>query len=231
MDVEFEVKESNPVPLDISDTRKSAIDKWGLVSMNLTEELADFYLLYSLCLEGKAVTEFDVQLDKLERQFRAYTDMAVGGELRHARGFATKKHSALTLPSPLKAAFADGHLPQSRHGAWIGWYSFRLKYGTVALLWAERVFSYMHGGLGGKRWAKIAKVLRMYETGKITKITFVDACWGLQHNGGVYLNKIWAVHGINKLLTSVMNGNLGDLVLSASKEVGELWNGSEAVKS
>jgi len=40
----------------------------------------------------------------------------------------------------------------------------------------------------------------MFEEGKITPHSFVDTCFGLEHNGGRYFDKWWNTSGINVVL-------------------------------
>ena len=48
------------------------------------------------------------------------------------------------------------------------------------------------GGVGGPRWGLAANIGAAYLRGEMTKRTFIDRCWSLQHNGGCLFNKFWA---------------------------------------
>jgi hypothetical protein len=196
---------------------------WGLAQdMNLRRTCADFYLLYDLNLEDKDEGRFQQLMDWIIPQFVRYTDMAVGGELRHAR-YKLKSGAKSLLPLPLRRALSDGTLPSQRHSAWHNWKFFRNAYGSVALRWAEACFnSFSGGGYGGPRWANIAKVLRMYETGELTPISFIDTCWGLEHNGGAYFNKAWNTSGMKHVLDSALHENLTEVRHAASPSVRQL---------
>jgi hypothetical protein len=187
---------------------------WGLrKGFNLRKAAADFYLLYDLYIDEDDDGAFQPMFQWLLNQFISYTDMAVGGELRHAKGKVSHDY----IPVPLKRAMRDGTLPIDRHKAWKGWRFFRMNYGLKALEWAVEVFPrFSGGGYGGPRWAKIAAVLQQYEAGELTPIIFVDTCWGLQHNGGIYFNKAWATHGLEDVLNANQRSDIGMLRAMAS---------------
>jgi hypothetical protein len=187
---------------------------WGLrKGFDLRKAAADFYLLYDLYIDDDDEGKFKEMFDWLLSQFIAYTDMAVGGELRHAR----KKVLQAYIPTPLKRAMRDGTLPMSRHDAWKGWRYFRMNYGTKALQWAVEIFPHFGGNsFGGQRWSNIARVLREFEDGELTPIIFVDTCWGLQHNGGAYFNKAWSTNGLKSVLDANLESNYAGLRAVAS---------------
>ena len=207
----------------LSPSKLQAIDRWELDSkLDLNTEIADFYLLYKASLEGKFEETFQAKLEILTEQFVAYTDMVIGGEIRHLS--ATK-----SLPKPLYEALAGGEsstiIPKhSRHAAWMGWYQFRLKYGTIAIKWVEDGFKLFKGSsYGGPPWANIAKVLRLYEESQLTPLMFVDTCWGLQHNNGSYFNKVWHPSPmLLHLMNCVRKGDEHELEPHASKECKKL---------
>lgn len=123
-----------------------------------------------------AIMEAEMQLaelvDDTDRSFRAYIDMACGGELRHHNTVGGK------------------HLNGNRGLAWIAWRSLREVRGAEALMDAYWLFNdFTKGGYGGPLWAGAAELLYKRLTGKITKTVFVDQTFSLVHNGGVFLNK------------------------------------------
>ena len=181
---------------------------------DLPRQASDYYLLHLLNImspkqEGVAKT-LQKLTDKLDDQFRRYTDMVIGGELRH---FDTDKYSNHKLVDSIPAMadiLEDNSLMSvstSRSKAWIGWYYVRQEYGTLALRWAEKMFrtGVWMTGYGGEMWANITKVLIQRELDETTPNTFVDSCWGLHHNNGSYFNKWWAT---SKDIQPILNSNL-----------------------
>ena len=186
---------------------KAGANRWGLNSTgwNLSKAAADYYILHLATIydEERFKPYLARHTDILVDQFSRYTDMAVGGELRHSRstdGFAR----------PLKEALRDGTVQGGRTHAWEGWYWFRSRYGVLALKWAVEAFN--DGGkwgasYGGHRWGTIANTLYMFERDETTPQTFVDTCWGLQHNGGIYFNKWWNTQDVKYVLDLNQNGS------------------------
>ena len=190
-------------------------------NLKLRHRAAEFYLMMDLDLDGLDGGKFQKLMDYLLPQFVAYTDMAVGGELRHSRLKVPRNQ----LPTPLRRAIADSTLPSHRHEAWRGWYRFRRHYGTLALEWAEEVFPHFSGGgFGGKKWANIASILRMYETDGLTPLMFVDTCWGLQHNGGAYFDKVWPTKGLKSVLDANLAESIPGLLAYATVPVRNFYN-------
>jgi hypothetical protein len=195
---------------------------WGLIKeFDLRVELVNFYLYMALTMMAEARTEIGYQMYRrdglplLEQQFRSYTDMAVGGELRHA--LSKNKGAFNDIPLALKNAMKSNKLRNgdSRKLAWNDWFVLRQQWGTKALDWAVEVFSaFKSGAYGGKKWANIANTLLMYEQRKTTQVTFIDTCWSLQHNGGMYFNKIWSqyITGLHSLLEAGKNTNINVLL-------------------
>jgi len=179
---------------------KTGDNQWGLKGMewSLAKESADYYLLtLGTIIDPKKYEPYLTAKTKIILdQFCRYTDMAVGGELRHAK-------NTTNLARPLQIALKDETIRGSRNSAWEGWYWFRQRYGTLALKWAVSCFNTpkrYNGGYGGLPWGNIANTLYMYERGHITPHTFIDTCWGLQHNNGTYFNKWWNTMGIKTSL-------------------------------
>ena len=143
-------------------------------TMNLKRTAADFYLLMDLNIDEEDEGRFQELMDWLLPQFIHYTDMAVGGELRHA---SHMMEQGGTVPAPLAVALNTGKLPQDRHAAWKAWKFFRKTHGSQALKWAQTTFpKFNSAAFGGEPWANIAKVLWQYETGALTPVAFVDTC-------------------------------------------------------
>lgn len=133
-----------------------------------------------ICGEAKEMQ--DALVATFAPVFQAYANMAIGGELRH--------HSAV----------GGQCLSLLRKTAWAGWLRIREIVGPQALLDAAELFLEIKGNTyGGKKWAEACYILHAYETGKISSKIFVDRMFSLQHNGGVFLNKVeWAVTNPNK---------------------------------
>jgi len=203
-----QVKHTNPLTDSLTGSvatkvKKTGENPWELKGSqwSLEKAAANYYMLL-LCnlLDDKFEPYLNRHTDILVDQFSRYTDMVVGGELRHT------KHTD-GMPNKLKQALKDNTLlgPQSssRHGAWEGWYWFRARYGVLATQWAVDAYkdtTKWANGYGGERWANIANTLCMFERDEITPHSFVDTCWGLQHNGGVYFNKWWDTSGVKHVL-------------------------------
>lgn len=193
-----------------------ATENWGFASTetDLARLAADFYLNYWGHVHGhEASTQlleawYDAHLATLVN----YTDMVLGGELRHMASHLTTPK--LRTRSPLHADLSHSTTSPClmrvgpRAGMWWRWKRFRNLHGTQALVWAERVFNLSRGNVyGGKLWANIAHTLRLYEEGKISRLMFVDLVWGLEHNGGCYFNKVlW--RRANPELMSVLQCNV-----------------------
>jgi len=77
-----------------------------------------------------------------------------------------------------------------------------------------RAFNWRHL-YGGRPWARIAEVLQSYLTDRITALTFIDANWYLEHNTGVWLNKVsrrYPVEHLRKALDLKRQGNYEQLL-------------------
>jgi hypothetical protein len=207
-----------PAPETKAKKEDVTVGVWGLdPKMHLSRRAADFYLLMDLEIDGLDQGRFHALLGYLLPQFAAYTDMAVGGELRHS---CAKKTIVKAMPVPLRRALGDGTLPSHRHEAWRGWYRFRRHYGTLALQWAQDTFQlFTGGGYGGPKWASIAHILLLYETEELTPLMFVDTCWGLQHNGGAYFNKAWSTTGLQMVLDANLAEDFPALLTYASPTI------------
>jgi len=209
---------------EMSDSKKKAVTLWGLdPTIDLNSACAAFYLAMDLDLDGldekgayKAVASGIVE------QFTNYTDMVVGGELRHA---VHKVKAKGEIPPRLSGALKSVLRTGSRHEAWVAWYYLRLTYGSAALRWAEETFKlFVKGGYGGPAWAGIATHLRKWEEGRdnYNDLIFVDFCWGLEHNGGNYFNKLWKPPDA-ELLDAKQNSDMQTILEFAKKDMKDYW--------
>jgi len=209
--------------------KNAASDLWDLEHIDLVNACADFYLLMYLEIYQADEGKFTDHVTRLDELFSSYTDMAIGGELRHA-----KKKGAKTIPPMIRKALAGGILPTSRKSAWMGWYALRSRWGLKALEWCVETYSkpWAAGHYGGPKWGKIADTLRRRETGEYSPRMFVDICWGLEHNGGTYFGKYWADITFGHTLPAVLDAgrnvtdaNMADSTLLpyASADVATLW--------
>lgn len=155
-------------------------------------------------------------IERLDPVYCQYVDLACGGELRH--------HPAVS------GRTLDGN----RRAAWSGWKVVRDTVGLQALLDAEDLFNdWTGGGYGGPKWGAGARLLYDRLAGKITKKQWIDRVFALQHNGGVFLNKIdwpvtndpkWALGYMqSKVLVAHAGDDFGTLLKVASPEVKRLW--------
>lgn len=176
-----------------------------------TQNMADFYLLdgiahmvFNCDFQMRASTSLQVIAAEAQKMaadliegcdlaFREYADMAIGGELRH--------HAATKFDI----------LPGSRSNAWVRWRVIRQIIGPDALLDAAALFrDFTSGGIGGERWAVACEILYGRLTGKYDKRTFVDRVFTLQHNGGMFINKIpWATKNDPRWGIGVMKSHIG----------------------
>jgi hypothetical protein len=74
------------------------------------------------------------------------------------------------------------------------------------------------GGYGGPPWAGIAETLWRYEVGIYSPTTFIDTCWGQQHNGGSFFNKVWSPSGLQTVLDAKQIGDAAYLATLATDE-------------
>jgi hypothetical protein len=203
--------------------QRVAEETWGLdPTMPLAREAADWYLLMMLWLDEKDDSlRFVNRTDRLAETFKDYADMVVGGELRYTLGH---------VPDPdynLANELHEGlryEINGQRSEAWEAWFRFRNKHKTNALHWAEEAFkAFGSNTYGGDKWAYITRVIRMYETNEISPVTFVDMCWGLEHNGGQFFGKLWNTYGLKNVLDANVNDEIRTLLVSASPSVYKIY--------
>ena len=178
---------------------REILDQWGLpYELNVALVAADFYTYYRMSLAGYKPELLVAFLDEYLPIIRNYTDMVIGGELRHLN-----KHDRYGLVK-------DKPLGGARHQAWEKWHGLRIEHGANILRDARDSFNSMgaHGSVGSKPWGNIADVLLAYEEGNISSVLFMDFAFGLEHNGGRYFNKIggWKQQDVKR----VLDANLAD---------------------
>ena len=208
------------------DDYEEACKIWELpTSLRLKPLASDFYLLYDLYLDDKDDGRLDDFVQRWLPVFKNYTDMVIGGELRHNErrgGF----YNPITLKEMHDFLKTDGSGRHNRSTVWIAWNDFRARHGTHALRWAQEVFhAFSGGGYGGPLWANIAETLEYLEEDEISSVMFMDMVWGLQHNGGQYFSKLmWDMAGVVSVLDANLRGNISELLDSASPEVVQFYN-------
>src|SRR6266542_923599 len=79
-------------------------------------------------------------------------------------------------------------------------------------------------GTGGLKWATCAAVAGDYLSGTLSRTSFIDRCWTLEHNGGSAFNKIylWASahrHHLRNVLDTQEQEPYSELVKWGSEEV------------
>ncbi len=202
-----------------------ACERWGLPErVNLVPLAADFYLLYELSLDNMDDGRFQAWLDDNLSLFVNYTDMVVGGELRHASGILDDDEQ-----TPLTKAIKSTFRRSERGEAWLAWYDFRKEHGKQALEWATNIFNTFTAGksgdygYGGPKWASISDALLMLEAGTISPVAFVDMCWGLEHNGGCYFSKLPWQAEVQEVLDANLRGRTDTVLEYATEDVRKLY--------
>ena len=204
--------------------RNVAADTWDLSnSLNLAREAADWYLLMGLWLDMKDEGKFKMQTTRLAKMFSNYADMVIGGELRYTLSHIDNADE--TLSDELQEHLTYNMNGVGRGEAWESWYCFRQAMGTPALRMAEDAFQAFgdSSSYGGPKWAYIVRTLRMYEEAEITPTTFVDMCWGLEHNGGQFFGKLWSTFRLQTVLDANVQENMPDLFRYADPEITKLY--------
>ena len=238
-------------------TKSVHVDAWKKTwkinsDLNMVRACADFYTLYDLLLDFPDDTTikelFNAHQKYLLQQFVAYTDMVVGGELRHSihkipylsaldRAKQLKKISPVytsIVNQIYKFGYSTKNTKDGRAVFWNKWYDIRQMYKNDALTVAHDLYQYFYkywgNGYGGLTWAKSTKLLLDYNKGKLTDTIFIDSVWFLQHNGGVFLNKVWAhdalsdfAEGLHKVLEARQKDNIQHIINRTSEGVSRLW--------
>jgi hypothetical protein len=196
---------------------------WGLDSdINLAREAADWYLLMDLWLDKKDDDRFMKRTSRLAIMFSSYADMVIGGELRYTLGHVENPGEVLDDEMTIHL---QRNASSDRSEAWDSWSDFRIGLGTSALHMAETAFDAFgeSNSYGGPKWAYIVRTLRMYETEEITPITFVDMCWGLEHNGGQFFGKLWSTYSLQVVLDANVQENTASLLQYAHPDITKIY--------
>jgi hypothetical protein len=230
----FYERKNQTTPM-LRDRSYRPVEIWNLRPMNFIRCAADFYLLErlmampQLTYHVKLNIAFNAVRGFLVQQFAAYTDMVIGGELRH---IALNTRTRKAIPAVLRRVLgydSTSRMPPGRHAAWEHWFNLRQRFGAHLSLWTHKAFlaGGWRSGFGGRKWAVIAHTLWLWESEQITDVQFVDTCFSLQHNGGLYFNKVWSVN--EALLTPVLDakfaGDYEKLLKYANSHVRMLWFG------
>ena len=198
---------------------------WGITSEDivLKQTAADFYLLYNVWLDDQDDNLFLPYAHKIASLFATYTDMIIGGELRHMPTLFAHPILRDAINDIVARSYSPG---QSRSLMWFEWSDLRAKYGLDALDWACSLFrSYTNHSCGGEPWARITELLQLYLKKEISPVLFVDMCFGLEHNGGGYFDKLWRpqLSGLRYILDINLSGEINTLLKHASKSTRDLY--------
>lgn len=189
---------------------------------DLSQAVSDFYLLETLgnvMGDRQAKKSLAVHETQLAKEFSAYLDIAVGGELRYARSMLGDECPDKLRPFLREAALAD------RGTAWLVWGVIRRAWGLKALELAQETFDLpgWRGAFGGGNWAGIASILRAYLEGRISDRIFVDNTFSMEHNSGSCLNKLYDTKELKPVLDAHGRDDYQTLLDSSSEEVRCLW--------
>jgi len=192
---------------------------------DVTAAAADFYLLETLAnVKGDpwAAPRLATHESTLAEEFACYLDIAIGGELRHAKNYLHELPKELT---PYFREVSDGE----RGKAWLTWTVIRRAFGLEALDLAEEVFDDpgWPRNFGGRAWGYVARALRAYLEGARIPRLFVDQCFNLEHNTGCILNKLYNVTRLPRVLSAHGKDDYATLLSAASPEVRERWKWHE----
>ena len=196
---------------------------------DLAQVISDFYLLETLgCLHGDQLSRRKLEKFECEiaKEFAAYLDIAVGGELRYAKSMLGDECPRQLKPFLKEAALAD------RGTAWLVWGVIRRAWGLEALRLAEETFDLpgWRGAFGGDAWRDITKVLRAYLENRMNTRIFVDRCFSLEHNSGCCFNKLYCVRNVPTVLSAHGNDEYDVLLQYASEETKCLWRRREVLR-
>ena len=94
-----------------------------------------------------------------------------------------------------------------------------------ALELAEELFSdsRWRENFGGSPWAGVARLLRQYLEGHLSRRIFVDQCFSLQHNSGSVFNKLFETRKLARVLIAQRKDDYETLLVFASDEVRRRW--------
>jgi hypothetical protein len=199
---------------------------------NMCKAVADFYLLEGMVADnyGPAVEPLRQYEEAMGREFSAYLDMAVGGEVRHA---GECEEYGVEIPKGLTRYIrAAREVRFSRGKCWRIWTRMR-SLNPESVRWfvdCVEVFNdplWPHRGsryrVGGPAWSTAASVVHDYFTKAIKPRTFLDRCFTLQHNNDYIFDKVYKVKGMNEVLEIQESGDYNKLARYASRKVVSTW--------
>ena len=196
-----------------------------------------------------AAKRFEQLTHYLASQMSLYIECACLGEARYAMGRVRDASNAKFLKNPKwMAVYNDLCVgDKDRYTVWKMFPVLSRKYaggrgrkrgyrgkgratpsgeGTTLLLFTVLVhdtLNWRSDGFGGKKWAECAKTVLAYRRRRIDPVSFVDTAFGLKHNGNIVFDKLWPVHGIERILDANQRGDMAELCKLASTEVTDLW--------
>ena len=208
--------------MDTVHERTVARGRGVIAERDLAESAADFYLLETLSAEGneEAARKLSTLEERLASEFAIYLDLALGGELRYARRHLGEE----ALPRELVCFFRET-CPGHRGKAWLVWSVVRRSLQLRALELAEDLFSdsRWRENFGGSPWAGVARLLRQYLEGDVSRRIFVDQCFSIQHNSGSVFNKLFDTRKLASVLIAQSKDDYEKLLVFASYEVSRRW--------
>src|SRR5439155_6872509 len=121
------------------------------------------------------------EIKTLDPVLLQYSEMAIGGEIRHHFSCHELNHVG-------------------RSTAWALWKHLADRVGPDIYRMAAEIFRNFEAlgleGYGGEPWAKAAEIVHARLTGKLSPELFIDRVMDLEHNGGCFLNKVhWGYTG------------------------------------
>lgn len=122
----------------------------------------------------------------------------------------------------------------NRFCAWERWWDAIEYLGPSLMEYCYMLFyaSYNNGGVAGYKWGRGAEAAYKFMVGEFSALQFADIIWGIQHNGGPFLNKCYHLnsttsnpHNSIKHLLNIKrdSGSADALLFQASKGVLDLW--------
>jgi len=145
--------------------------------------IPEFYILYTLNHKEKdpvVQSAFDIFVKRLSAALFDYTFAVCLGEARYS---ATQCEYCLdyrTFP------FTEFNMRYCVYA-----HAHEYNVGNVLVVLEELFSEWWEENYGGESWKTIVEVLREYYTGKLSDIAFIDTCFGIEHNTGIYLDKEW----------------------------------------
>ena len=210
-------------------TNTDFYEQWQVPrALNIERVAGDFYTLLYLHLKGyePAETKFQEFVGIYAGYFARYADLAVGGELRHCPRMIPEGFEFQPEGSEIKLGHITTGRGMSRSGSWCQWKGRREHFGMEALDMAYAAFTSMgFNGFGGHMWANITDNLRLYLSGQLTPVLFIDLAFGMEHNGGRFMNKLpeWGYHEMMSVLDANLRGDIDTVKQYASPEVRILY--------